>query len=72
MNLIVLEEPGEQWDEFVSAHSRLIFHTSVWWRILKRATAAQPDIWCSRMAENGSALFQARSWGIGSSGSSIR
>jgi hypothetical protein len=37
MNLIVLEEPGEKWDEFVSAHSRLIFHTSVWWRILKES-----------------------------------
>jgi hypothetical protein len=35
MNLTVLEEPEEKWDEFVSAHSRLIFHSSMWWRILR-------------------------------------
>ena len=37
MNVIVLEEPDEKWDEFVSAYSKLIFHTSVWWRILKES-----------------------------------
>ena len=41
MNLIVLEEPDEKWDEFVSAHSRLIFHTSMWWRILKESYGCQ-------------------------------
>jgi hypothetical protein len=35
MNLIVLEESDPRWDEFVSAHSHLIFHTSIWWRVLK-------------------------------------
>ncbi len=35
MNLIVLQEPNERWDEFVSAHSNLIFHTSLWWKVLK-------------------------------------
>ena len=35
MNLIVLEKPNDKWDEFVSAHSNLIFHTSLWWKVLK-------------------------------------
>jgi hypothetical protein len=35
MNLIVLEEPSRSWDDFVSAHSDLIFHTSLWWRVLR-------------------------------------
>ena len=35
MNLIVLEEPGEKWDEFVFSHSDLVFHTSLWWKVLK-------------------------------------
>jgi lipid II:glycine glycyltransferase (peptidoglycan interpeptide bridge formation enzyme) len=36
MNLITLEEPEKSWDEFVSAHSNLIFHTSLWGRVLKQ------------------------------------
>jgi len=36
MNLIVLEEPDKKWDEFVSLHSKLIFHTSLWWKVLKQ------------------------------------
>jgi hypothetical protein len=36
MNLIVLEEPNPRWDEFVSLHSDLIFHTSIWWKVLKQ------------------------------------
>ena len=35
MNLIVLEKPNDKWDEFISAHSNLIFHTSLWWKVLK-------------------------------------
>lgn len=35
MNLIVLEEPSRSWDDFVFAHSDLIFHTSIWWKVLK-------------------------------------
>jgi lipid II:glycine glycyltransferase (peptidoglycan interpeptide bridge formation enzyme) len=35
MNLIVLEKPNDKWDEFVSVHSNLIFHTSLWWKVLK-------------------------------------
>ncbi len=37
MNLTVSEEPNEELDEFVSAHSNLLFHTSVWGRILKES-----------------------------------
>jgi lipid II:glycine glycyltransferase (peptidoglycan interpeptide bridge formation enzyme) len=37
MNLIILEEPNEKLDEFVSTHSNLLFHTSVWGRILKES-----------------------------------
>ncbi len=36
MNLIVLEEPDKKWDEFVFSHSQLIFHTSLWWKVLKQ------------------------------------
>ncbi len=35
MNLIVLTEPEKKWDEFVSLHSDLIFHTGLWWKVLK-------------------------------------
>jgi hypothetical protein len=41
MNLIVLEEPNEKWDEFVSLHSGLIFHTSLWWKVLKGGYGCQ-------------------------------
>jgi hypothetical protein len=37
MNLIVLEEPDEKWDQFVSARSALLFHNSLWWRVLKES-----------------------------------
>ncbi len=36
MNLIVLEKPDDRWDEFVLLHSDLIFHTSLWWKVLKK------------------------------------
>ena len=36
MNLITLEEPDRSWDQFASAHSSLIFHSSVWGRVLKQ------------------------------------
>ncbi len=35
MNLITLPEPDKKWDEFVSSHSHLIFHTSLWSKVLK-------------------------------------
>lgn len=41
MNLIVLSEPKREWDEFVSPHSDLIFHTSLWWKVLKEGYGCQ-------------------------------
>ncbi|MFH1336140.1 MAG: hypothetical protein ABII96_06450, partial [Candidatus Zixiibacteriota bacterium] len=41
MNLIVLSEPKREWDEFVSSHSDLIFHTSLWWKVLKEGYGCQ-------------------------------
>ena len=35
MNLIVLKEPDKIWEEFVSKHSYLVFHTSLWGKVLK-------------------------------------
>jgi len=35
MKLITLEEPDKSWDEFVCAHSGLVFHTSLWGKVLK-------------------------------------
>jgi lipid II:glycine glycyltransferase (peptidoglycan interpeptide bridge formation enzyme) len=35
MNLITLVKPDKNWDEFVSTHSSLIFHTSLWGKVLK-------------------------------------
>ncbi len=37
MNLVVIEEPDEKWDRFVSQHSGLLFHRSVWSKVLKRS-----------------------------------
>lgn len=37
MNLIILDEPEKKWDEFVSTHSDLVFHTSLWGKVLKKA-----------------------------------
>jgi hypothetical protein len=36
MNLITLKKPDKVWDRFVSAHSGLIFHTSLWGKVLKQ------------------------------------
>ena len=35
MNLLTLKEPDKSWDEFVSTHSSLVFHTSLWGKVLK-------------------------------------
>ncbi len=35
MNLIVLPEPDRKWDEFVSSYPHLIFHTSLWGKVLR-------------------------------------
>ena len=35
MNLITLKDPDKKWNEFVSTHSGLVFHTSFWGKVLK-------------------------------------
>ena len=35
MNLLTIENPDAKWDQFVSEHSHLIFHTSIWGNVLK-------------------------------------
>ncbi len=34
MKLTVIQEPNNRWDEFVRKHSDLLFHTSIWWKVL--------------------------------------
>jgi hypothetical protein len=41
MSLIVLSEPEKKWDEFVSLHSDLIFHTGLWWKVLREGYGCQ-------------------------------
>ena len=35
MNLIILSEPDQKWDEFVSLYTHLIFQTAIWGKVLK-------------------------------------
>jgi hypothetical protein len=37
MNLITLEKPDKGWDQFVSRYPSLIFHTSLWGKVLKES-----------------------------------
>lgn len=37
MKLNILEEPDKSWDEFVCTHSGLVFHTSLWGKIIKES-----------------------------------
>jgi len=41
MNLTILSEPDRKWDEFVFSHSPLVFHTSLWWRVLKEGYGSE-------------------------------
>ena len=42
MELKVFESPGEEWDEFVSRYTDLIFYQSVWSQVLKEGLGGQP------------------------------
>jgi len=42
MELGVLETPGQEWDEFVSQYTDLIFYQSSWSEVLKRGLGGQP------------------------------
>ncbi len=42
MELKVFESPGEEWDEFASRYTDLIFYQSVWSQVLKEGLRGQP------------------------------
>ena len=42
MELKVFESPGEEWDEFASQFTDLIFYQSVWSQVLKEGLGGQP------------------------------
>jgi hypothetical protein len=42
MELKVFELPGEEWDEFASRYTDLIFYQSVWSEVLKKGLGGQP------------------------------
>jgi Acetyltransferase (GNAT) domain len=42
MELKVFESPGEEWDEFASRYTDLIFYQSVWSQVLKEGLGGQP------------------------------
>ena len=42
MELKVFESPGQEWDEFASRYTDLIFYQSVWSQVLKEGLGGQP------------------------------
>jgi hypothetical protein len=42
MELKFFETPGEQWDEFATRYTDLIFYQSIWSRVLKEGLGGQP------------------------------
>ena len=46
MELKVFESPGEEWDEFASRYTDLIFYQSVWSQVLKEGLGGQPLYFC--------------------------
>jgi len=48
MELKVFESPGEEWDEFASRYTDLIFYQSVWSQVLKEGLGGQPLYFCLR------------------------
>jgi hypothetical protein len=42
VELKVFESPGEEWDEFASRYTDLIFYQSIWSEVLKRGLGGQP------------------------------
>src|SRR4030042_4629260 len=48
MELKVFESPGQEWDEFASRYTDLIFYQSVWSRVLKEGLGGQPLYFCLR------------------------
>jgi hypothetical protein len=48
MELKVFESPGQEWDEFASRYTDLIFYQSVWSHVLKEGLGGQPLYFCLR------------------------
>jgi serine/alanine adding enzyme len=48
MELNVFESPGQEWDEFASRYTDLIFYQSVWSQVLKEGLGGQPLYFCLR------------------------
>ena len=48
MELKLFESPGEEWDEFASRYTDLIFYQSVWSEVLKKGLGGQPLYFCLR------------------------
>ncbi len=46
MELKVFESPGQEWDEFASRYTDLIFYQSVWSLVLKEGLGGQPLYFC--------------------------
>jgi lipid II:glycine glycyltransferase (peptidoglycan interpeptide bridge formation enzyme) len=46
MELKVFESPGQEWDEFASRYTDLIFYQSVWSEVLKKGLGGQPLYFC--------------------------
>jgi hypothetical protein len=42
MELKLFESPGEEWDEFASRYTDLIFYQSIWSQVLKKGLGGQP------------------------------
>jgi hypothetical protein len=51
MELKVFQSPGEEWDEFASRYTDLIFYQSVWSRVLKEGLGGQPLYFCLQEGE---------------------
>ena len=51
MKLGLFETPGQEWDEFASRYTDLIFYQSVWSRVLKEGLGGQPLYFCLKDGE---------------------
>ena len=49
MELKVFESPGQEWDEFASRYTDLIFYRSVWSQVLKEGLGGQPLYFCLKV-----------------------
>lgn len=48
MELKIFESPGQEWDEFASQYTDLIFYQSIWSEVLKKGLGGQPLYFCLR------------------------